>query len=65
MTTKDITSKYTGRQYQWSDTITTHSEDYALFIQAKITSEQITTASAHSMIPPVKLFCEMNDIILN
>ena len=40
-------------------------EDYVLFLQAKISNGEITAGTAHSMIPPVKLFCEMNDIILN
>jgi len=41
------------------------AEDYVLFLQAKISNGEITAGTAHSMIPPVKLFCEMNDIILN
>lgn len=64
MTTEDIISKYAGGNVKVLQ-LQHMLEDYALFIQAKITKGQITTASAHSMIPPVKLFCEMNDIILN
>ncbi len=65
MTTEDITSRYVEGNVNGVIQLQHILEDYALFIQAKITSGQITTASAHNMIPPVKLFCEMNDIILN
>ena len=40
-------------------------EDYALFIQAKISNGEITAGTVHSMIPNVIVFCEMNYIILN
>ena len=65
MITKNITSRYVEGNINRVIQLQHILQDYALFIQAKITSEQITTASAHSMIPPVRLFCEMNDIILN
>ena len=65
MTTEDIISKYTEDNVKGVILLQRILEDFVLFIQAKITNGQITAASAHSMIPPVKLFCEMNDIILN
>ena len=65
MTTENIISKYPRGNVEEVIQLQRILEDYALFIQAKITNGQITAASAHGMIPPVKLFCEMNDIILN
>jgi integrase len=65
MTTEDIISKYVGGNVKEVILLQRILEDYTLFIQAKITNGQITAASARSAIPPVKLFCEMNDIILN
>ena len=65
MTTEEVVSKFTEDNVKGVILLQRILEDFVLFIQAKITSGQITAASAHSMIPPVKLFCEMNDIILN
>ena len=65
MTTDEIISKYTADNVNGAILLQRILEDYVLIIQAKISKGEITTATAHSTIPPVKLFCEMNDIILN
>ncbi|MFZ0326147.1 MAG: hypothetical protein WAL66_02480 [Nitrososphaeraceae archaeon] len=65
MTTEEIIAKYTGDKIKQMIQLQRILEDYVLFIRAKIGKEEITAATAHSMITPVKLFCEMNDIILN
>ena len=65
MTTEEIISKYTEDNIKEVIRLQRIVEDYVLFLQAKISNGEITAGTAHSMIPPVKLFCEMNDIILN
>jgi integrase len=40
-------------------------EDYVLLLQTKVRNGEITAGSCCVSLPPVKLFCEMNDIILN
>ena len=40
-------------------------EDYVLLLQTKVRNGEITAGSCSVSLPPVKLFCEMNDIILN
>lgn len=65
MTTEEIISKYAGDNIKEVILLQRIVEDYIFFIQAKISNGEINAATAHSMIPPVKLFCEMNDIILN
>ncbi|MGC2384018.1 MAG: hypothetical protein WA631_13010, partial [Nitrososphaeraceae archaeon] len=65
MTTEEIIAKYTGDNIKQMIQLQRILEDYVLFIRAKIGKEEIIAATAHSMITPVKLFCEMNDIILN
>jgi integrase len=65
LTTEEINSKYTGDNIKEVIRLQRIVEDYVLFLQAKISSGEITAGTAHTMIPPVKLFCEMNDIILN
>jgi len=65
LTTEEIVSKYTADNIKEVIRLQRIAEDYVLFLQAKISNGEITAGTAHSMIPPVKLFCEMNDIILN
>lgn len=65
MTTEEIVSKYGGENVKESIKLQHMIEDYTLLLQTKITSGEITAGSAHVSIPPVKLLCEMNDIILN
>jgi integrase len=65
LTTEEIVSKYADDNIKELTSLQCLVEDYALFIQAKISKGEVTAGTAHSMIPPVKLFCEMNDIILN
>jgi integrase len=65
MTTEEIIAKYTGDKIKEMIHLQRIVEDYVLFLQAKISEGEITAGTAHSMIPPIKLFCEMNDIILN
>jgi integrase len=66
MTAEEIVSKY-GASENGKDSIKLQHmiEDYTLLLQTKITRGEITSGTAHVSIPPVKLFCEMNDIILN
>ena len=65
LTTEEVVSKYTADNIKEVIRLQRIAEDYVLFLQAKIRKGEITAGTAHSMIPPVKLFCEMNDIILN
>ncbi len=65
LTTEEIVSKYTADNIKEVIRLQRIAEDYVLFLQAKISNGEITAGTGHSMIPPVKLFCEMNDIILN
>ena len=65
LTTEEVVSKYTADNIKEVTGLQRVVEDYVLFLQAKISKGEITAGTAHSMIPPVKLFCEMNDIILN
>lgn len=64
MTTEEIISKYTERNIKGVIQLQPVLQDYILFIRATIFKERITVAIAHSMIPQMKLFCEMNVIIL-
>jgi integrase len=65
LTTEEIVSKYTGNNIKEAILLQRIVEDYVLSIQSKISKGEITAQTAHNMIHPVKLFCEMNDIILN
>jgi hypothetical protein len=40
-------------------------EDYVLLLRTKVTNRELSAITAGVMTPPIKLFCEMNDIILN
>jgi hypothetical protein len=37
-------------------------EDYVLLLRTKISDGEITATTGQTMIPPIKLLCEMNDI---
>lgn len=65
LTIKEIVSKYADDSLNGVMSFQRLVEDYVLFIQAKISTGEITAGTVHSMIPIVVLFCEMNDIILN
>ena len=65
MTTEEIVSKYSGENAKDFIKLQHMLEDYTLLLQTKITSGEITAGSAYVDMPPLKLFCEMNDIILN
>jgi hypothetical protein len=40
-------------------------ENYVIFLQTKVRNDEITAGSCIVSLPPVKLLCEMNDILLN
>ncbi len=40
-------------------------ENYVILLQTKLRNGEITAGSCIVSLPPVKLFCEMNDILLN
>jgi hypothetical protein len=65
MTTEEIISKFGGENAEESVKLQHMIEDYAIVLQAKVRDEEITTATAAVTIIPIKLLCEMNDIIIN
>jgi hypothetical protein len=65
LTTEEIISKYADDNIKELTSLQRLLEDYVLLIQAKISNGEVTAGTAHSMIPPVRLFCEMDDITLN
>ena len=66
MTTEQIVSKYSGSKNVQAVINLQHMiEDYVILLQTKVKNEEITAATAAIMISPAKLFCEMNDILLN
>lgn len=66
MTTEEIVMKYNGSENaKVSINFQYMIEDYAIFLQSKVNTQEITAQTCTVMIPPIKLFCEMNDIILN
>lgn len=66
MTTEEILSRYSGSESPNELIKFQHMiEDYVLFRQSKVLNGEITAGSCNVSLPPVKLFCEMNDIILN
>lgn len=66
MTTEEILSRYGGSEGPNELIKFQHMiEDYALFQQTKVRNGEITAGSCNVSLPPVKLFCEMNDIIVN
>ena len=66
MTTEEIVSKYNSNEnVKESIKLQRMIEDYVLLLQTKIRNEEISAVTGNVMIPPIKLLCEMNDIILN
>jgi hypothetical protein len=66
MTTEQIVSTYSGGENVKALINLQHKiEDYVILLQTKVRNKEITAMTATVMVPPVKLFCEMNDIILN
>jgi hypothetical protein len=66
MTTEEIATKYNSARVTKESIKFQHMvEDYAVLLQSKVKNQDISAKTCVVMIPPVKLFCEMNDIILN
>ena len=66
MTTEEIVSKYSGSENVKQSIKLQHMiEDYVLLLQTKIRNGEISAGTGGVMIPPIKLLCEMNDIVLN
>jgi hypothetical protein len=67
MTTEQIVSTYSNSSGNVKALINLQHgiEDYVILLQTKVRNKEITAMTASVMVPPVKLFCEMNDIILN
>jgi integrase len=66
MTTEEIVSEYSSSEnVKESIKLQRMIEDYVLLLQTKVRNEEISPVTGIVMIPPIKLLCEMNDIILN
>jgi hypothetical protein len=66
MTTEEIVSKYSANEHVKESIKLQHMiEDYVLILQTKVRNREISAITGSVMIPPIKLLCEMNDIILN
>jgi integrase len=68
MTTEEIVLRYgsgCNENVKESFKLQHMIEDYVLLLQTKVRNGEITAGSCSVSLPPVKLFCEMNDIILN
>lgn len=66
MNTEQIVSTYSGAENVKALIDLQHMiEDYVILLQTKVRNKEMTAMTATVMVPPVKLFCEMNDIILN
>jgi hypothetical protein len=66
MTTEDIVSKYgTSENTRASIDLQHRVEDYAVLLGNKVSNHEMTARTCIVMISPIKLFAEMNDIILN
>lgn len=68
MTTEEIVSKYgstSDESVKESIKLQQVIENYVIFLQTRVRNGEITAGSCNVSLPPVKLFCEMNDIILN
>ena len=65
-TTDEIATKYSSEESTKESIKLQHMiEDYVVLLQNKVNNQEITARTCITMIPPIKLFCEMNDIILN
>ncbi|HEX6027514.1 MAG TPA: hypothetical protein VFY64_00595, partial [Nitrososphaeraceae archaeon] len=66
MTTEEIVLEYSGSEnVKESIKLQRMIEDYVLLLQTKVMNGEISPATGIVMVPPIKLLCEMNDIILN
>ena len=67
MMTEEIVSKYSGSEENVKDAVKLQRmiEDYVILLQTKVRNGEITAGSCNVCLPPLKLFCEMNDIMLN
>jgi hypothetical protein len=66
MTTEEIATKYSSEENTKESIKLQHMiEDFVVLLQNKVNNQEITARTCITMIPPIKLFCEMNDIILN
>jgi integrase len=66
MTTEEIISKYSDSEnVKEAIKLQRMIEDYVLLLQTKVRNGEISARTGSVMIPPIKLLCEMNDIILN
>jgi integrase len=66
MTTEEIVSKYSDSEnVKEAIKLQRMIEDYVLLLQTKVRNGEISAGTGSVMIPPIKLLCEMNDIILN
>src|ERR687896_740000 len=65
MTTEEIVSKYgsSGDENVKESIKLQHMiENYVILLQTRVRNGEITAGSCSTSLPPVKLFCEMNDI---
>lgn len=65
LSTEEIVLKYRGSSGKETMKLQQMVEDHVLLLQTKITNREITATTGQTTIPPIKLLCEMNDIILN
>jgi hypothetical protein len=68
MSTEEIVSKFgsgSDENVKQSIKLQQMIENYVKLLQTKVRNGEITAGSCIVSLPPVKLFCEMNDIILN
>ncbi len=65
MSTDEIVLKYRDKNPLETINFQQLIEDYVLSLQTKISNGEITAATGQTMLPPIRLFCDMNDIILN
>src|SRR5947209_7566773 len=60
MSTDEVVLKYRDKNPVETINFQQLVEDYVLFLQTKISNGKITAATGQTMLPPVRLFCEMN-----
>jgi hypothetical protein len=66
MTTEEIVSKYNSNENaKESAKLQYLIEDYAILLQNKVREGKITAQTCKVAVSPIKLLCDMNDIILN
>ena len=68
LTTEEIVSRYgsaSDENIKESIKLQRTIENYVILLQTKVQNDEITAGSCTVSLPPVKLFCEMNDITLN